>query len=212
MVDFLLLIENITDYSKKNIDQGNTPFEIYKLCNCIREAFCMSYSIRKQNNLYFYYEKERVSIKFTGDQLRYLGSDERSQALLLLKALNMNKSSSKTALKSWVKSTPGIFIRKFQNTPSFLNDLENITERKFVFIVDPNYFNNHKQLSEKQSFEHLKSISEYFYIIPTYPISENFIQQLKGLKNFQFIDLSQLKRLSDKILYINYQIDKFHGL
>ena len=88
MVNFLIYISKITPFSKKDVDEGNTPPDIYKLCVSIREAFCISYYIRKENNLYFYIEEKHILIKFIGNELRYLGSDERSQALLLSKVLN----------------------------------------------------------------------------------------------------------------------------
>ncbi len=88
MVNFLLLLEKIIQYNKEIIDKGLTPKKIYELCSCIRETFCLSYSIRKDNNLLLYFQKEHILVSFIGEALRYLGPDERSQALLLEKALN----------------------------------------------------------------------------------------------------------------------------
>jgi len=95
LANFLLIIEEIIDFTKKDIDKGYTPPLIYKICSCIREAFCLSYAIRKNNNLYLYFQKEKILIKFEGSRLRYLGPDERSQALLLKKAFEKNISKSK---------------------------------------------------------------------------------------------------------------------
>ncbi|MFX1531798.1 MAG: hypothetical protein ACFFBC_11850, partial [Promethearchaeota archaeon] len=93
MVNFLLLFEKIIEYTKKQINKGLTPQKIYELCSCIRETFCLSYSIRKNNNLYLYFQEENLLLSFIGKKLRYLGPDERSQALLLLKALTKLQES-----------------------------------------------------------------------------------------------------------------------
>ncbi|MHA1764008.1 MAG: hypothetical protein ACTSYC_09685, partial [Promethearchaeota archaeon] len=87
MVNFLLIIKRIAPFTKKDIDKGNTPLEIYDLCTCIKETFCLSYAIRKLNDLYLYFIEESLFLKFHGGELKYLGSDERSQAILLLKAI-----------------------------------------------------------------------------------------------------------------------------
>ena len=66
MVNFLLILEKIIEYDKKIIDKGLTPQKVYGLCSCIREVFCLSYSIRKNNILYLYFQKEHVLVKFEG--------------------------------------------------------------------------------------------------------------------------------------------------
>ena len=73
MANFLFLIGNIVEYSKKDIDQGNTPPEIYKICVCLKETYCISFNIRKENNVYLYFQNERILIKFEGSTLRFLG-------------------------------------------------------------------------------------------------------------------------------------------
>jgi len=213
LVNFLLMIEEITNYTKKDIDKGKTPPEIYVLCNCIRETFCISYSIRKNNNLYFYFHKENVLIKFIGNELRFLGSDERSQALLLNKALNKNDTQN-SEYDTWIKSTPGIYFKKYSEDSSILGYLESIIKAKFIFLISDDVINN-DLFPEAKNFNTLENITEYFYIIPTYSISKsntNLIQLIKGLKNIQFIELLKIKAIHDKILHINYQIDKIHDL
>ena len=115
MVNFLLLFEKIINYSKKDIDKGKTPLNVYKICSCIRETFCLSYAIRKDNVLYLYFQKEHVLIKFEGQTLRFLGPDERSQAILIKKALNKIYEKFDNENNKWVKSTPGIFGKRFSN-------------------------------------------------------------------------------------------------
>jgi hypothetical protein len=211
LVNFLLLIEDLTNYSKKEIDEGETPLDIYKLCNCIRETFCISYSIRKNNNLFFYFHEEQVIIKFVGNELKYLGSDERSQALLLMKAIDKKTSLNQNDYDRWIKSTPGIFFRKFYNDSSLIEYLDSMKE-DFILIINEYNLKNNSIFPEIKKFKDLENVADYFYIIPTYPISENLIQLIKGLKNIQFIELLKIKTIQDKILYINYRNDKFQGL
>ena len=210
MVNFLLLIEGITNYSKKDIDEGNTPSEIYELCKSVRECFCISYSIRKNNNLFFFFQNENILVKFEGNQLRYLGSDERSQALLLKKALD-KKYISNLKYDSWIKSTPGIYFQKFSEQYSIISYLNSMKKEKFIFILDEEVINN-DFMSELKNFITLENISEHFYIIPTYSISKTDTNLLEGLKNIQFVQLFKIYTTQDKILYINYQIDKSNGL
>ena len=82
LANFLLIIEELINYTKEDIDKGHTPLYIYALCSCIRETFCLSYAIRKNNTLYLYFQEEKILIKFEGSNLRYLGPDDRSQSLL----------------------------------------------------------------------------------------------------------------------------------
>ncbi len=120
LVNILILIEKISKFTKSNIDKGKTPLDIYNLCSIIRESFCCSYSIRKDNNLYIYINSIHILIKFEGNSLRYLGSDERSQALLLNKALDKINEAEKINFQGMQKSTPGIFVKRLLNGESIL--------------------------------------------------------------------------------------------
>jgi len=111
-LDFLIFLEDITKYTKSNIDKGETPLDVYVLCSIIRETFCVSYTIRKNNNLYVYVEADHLFIKIEGKSLRYLGSDERSQALLLLRALMKIENYKNYNDQEWIESTPGICLKK----------------------------------------------------------------------------------------------------
>ena len=115
LVNFLILIEKISKFSKNTIDKGKTPLDIYKLCSIIREAYCCSYTIRKNNNLYFYVDSSKILIKFEGTSLRYLGSDERSQALLLKRALDRINGLEKNNWQKMKRSNPVIFINRLKN-------------------------------------------------------------------------------------------------
>lgn len=208
MASFLLLIENIIEYNKIDIDKGDTPFEIYRICNCIRETFCLSYAIRKDNNLYLFFLKDLILIRFRGQNLKYLGSDERSQALLLLKALQVTKSNS--ILDKWIESTPGIYIRKLSNYNSFTDLLNQIAPNEIVY-VDNKENNMTVDASNIEDFSKINNLRNKLYIIPTANIILKDLEEIvfiRGLKNIRYILIPNIKAIQDKILWINYQIDK----
>ena len=70
-------------------------------------------------------------MKYDGKKLRFLGSDERSQAILLNKALEKIIGNDKLQTQEWEKSTPGIFVKRLPSS-SFI--LENINTLKKCFI------------------------------------------------------------------------------
>ncbi|MFW9938351.1 MAG: hypothetical protein ACFFD5_11930 [Candidatus Thorarchaeota archaeon] len=209
MVNFLLLINKISAYSKKDIDQGKTPLDVYQLCSCIRDAFCLSYSIRKENNLYLYFQERNVLIKFEGKKLKFLSSDERSQALLLYKALNLN--SEKISFDNWHKSTPGIYLKK-------LYDLDAIIEimrlREIISVLIVNTYNERDYLWEIIEFDQIKNPEECLYIIPIYSLSDfsnTLINLLKEVGKVKVLVLIPIKSIENIILYINYKIDQIQN-
>lgn len=210
LVRFLLLIENIPEYAKKTIDVGLTPQNVYKLCSYIRETFCLSYSIRKNNELYLYFQEDYVLIIFIGMELKYLGPDERSQALLLEKALKQTKHLKNFGIESLKKSTPGIYFTKFFDQISFFRYLISITTGSRYLITEKNGPLN-EEIKIYNSEEVLNFISdEDFYIIPTSNIEKksNFISELvTQLKNIKCFSLSKIKPVENKILYINFRKD-----
>lgn len=211
MVNFLLVLEKIVHYSKKDIDKGNTPLKIYKICSCLREAFCLSYAIRKENSLYLYFQKEHFLIKFEGKSLRYLGPDERSQALLLNKALIKIYQNFNSLNNRWIKSTPGINVKKFSNTLEFFEYFNSISNRKNILIL--------KNAQKPRKNKILRNLDEIFalikesdyFIIATYEIQKNnksIIEMFKKIKDITILSLSMIKSMADKILYINFRKDK----
>ncbi|MFX1324859.1 MAG: hypothetical protein ACFE8N_07875, partial [Promethearchaeota archaeon] len=180
MVRFLLLIEKIPEYTKKIIDAGLTPHNVYKLCSCIRETFCLSYSIRKNNDLYLYFQEDYALIIFLGNELRYLGPDERSQALLLEKALKPTKDLKNLTTKGLKKSTPGIYYTKFFDQISFVRYLISIATGSTYLLIEKN-----RPLNEKIKVYNLEEVvnaisDEDFYIIPTFNLEKksDFISEL----------------------------------
>jgi len=210
LVNFLLLIENISNYSKKDIDIGRTPFDIYRLSSYIRETFCLSYNLRKDNNLFLYIQKDHHLIEFKGKKLKYLGPDERSETLLLEKVLNKIKGSI-IYEDGWRKSTPGIFIRSFFDNISFINYYRLIANHLSFLIIDTLHEVNKKVEFFKLNQNPIEILDEDFFIIPTYTLrseSSIFIELFKELKNTKLISLSKIKGVENKILYINFIKDQ----
>ena len=211
LVNFLILVKNITNYSKNDIDRGSTPLGIYELCSCIRETFCLSYSIRKNNTLYLYFQNEQTIIMFKGDKLRYLGPDERSQVLLLKRAINVSQKLTNLIEKDWVKSTPGILVRRVTDNTFFYNFWKSNFKGNCYLIVDKDQYSREEFDLSFLSNETLDHIDELLFIIASYPFSQNNTENvmfLRKLKNAKLVNLSKIKAIENKILYINFLIDQ----
>ena len=193
LVKFLVCIDKISRFDKKVIDEGNTPLDVYRLCSCIREVFCLSYAIRKENEFFIFINQNHLCLKLIGKSLRYLGSDERSQAILLLKALEMEET---IPYDKWINSTPGIFLKKLINLEflfSFIKESDN-----HIFIIDDKNFHNKKITDYK--------INHHDLIILNELKKDYFNQHQNG--NFERVTLPNHYSLENKILYINYQLDQ----
>jgi len=208
LVNFLILIEKFPKFSKRDIDVGKTPIYVYNLCSIIRESFCLSYSIRKNNNLYLYFKSLQLLIKYEGKKLRFLGSDERSQAILLNKALEKINGGEKVKTQEWENSTPGIFIKRLPNSSSILENINNIFPNKIVFIAE---FESKDLYPDVINLDDLDDMSEYCYILPYSQNSQSSLRLLQVIKenyNLKYINLSNIKGIENKILYINFRIDQ----
>jgi hypothetical protein len=220
LADFLLYYESLPDYTKGEIDKGSTPPEIYKICSCIREAFCLSYGIRKINNLYLYVQDKNVLIKFIGKKLRYLGPDERSQALLLNKAFEKTHQNSNLKKERWVESTPGIQVKNLPNSNSFHLFLKSLNRKFLTFVSDPitiqdiGFLYHMFDFPKIKKFKQLKHLKEAFFLFP----SDNqililFLKSLvqvfpSMLELVTLVPLNNIKAMEEKILYVNFQIDQ----
>jgi len=178
LVNFLLFVKNIASYSKSDIDKGNTPLDVYKLCSCIRESFCLSYAIRKNNNLYLYFQNEHILIKFEGRTLRFVGPDERSQALLLEKALiyaSISHGKNYLLLDDPQKVETELVLVKLNN------NFKSIKENDSFIILTYNPPNINLRIMEM--FKELKNIKVVFFpmIIPT----EDKILYINFRKDYQ---------------------------
>ena len=202
LVLFLILNNDYTIYNKKDIDTGNTPLDIYKLCSGIREFFCLSYAIRKNHTLYLYFHSDLTVIKLDGSKLRFLGSDERSQALLLLRALEKATTSIN---EKWERSTPGIYVMKLLKPLNIVHFIENLSFERIFFI------NQLKDTNLQNDFNNKDFTSQDLFIIIN-DLSDELVRELyenldSSTKIIQ-IDFSEIKSLENKILYINYLLDQ----
>jgi len=208
LVNILILIEKISKFTKSNIDKGKTPLDIYNLCSIIRESFCCSYSIRKDNNLYIYIESTHILIKFEGNSLRYLGSDERSQALLLNKALDKINGAEKINFKGMQKTTPGIFVKRLLNGESILENINNLINNKILVISEFEKENIHTNII---NLEDLDDLREYCYVFPIPYNSQSkfdFLRIINEKYKLIYTNLSSIKGIENKILYVNFLIDQ----
>ena len=219
LVEFFLLHETIPDYNKGVIDIGETPPVIYKICSSIRETFCLSYGIRKFNNLYLYIQKNKTLIKFLGKKLRFLGPDERSQALLLNKAIQKVHHRSNIKREKWVESTPGIQVRNMNNLNSFYIFLNSFNKRRLIIICDPisiydiNFLYHMFDYPKIKEFKEIKELNESIFLFPwNNKILINFLKSLVNtfpsmIELVTLVPLKKVKAIEEKILYINFQID-----
>ncbi len=206
MVNILILIDKIAKFTKNSIDLGRTPLDVYNLCSVIRETFCCSYSIRKNNNLYIYFDSIQTFIKFEGKSLRYLGSDERSQALLLKRALDKLNEIEKLNLRMQ-RSTPGIFVKRLSSSESILENITDLYNDKIIVI---NEFEKENMESDIINLEELDNLGEYCYIFPFPQISRSTIEILRVIDEkyqLKYANLSKINGIENKILYVNFIID-----
>ena len=211
LVNFLLFIDELSDYSKKVIDNGQTPLDVYLVCSIIRESFCCSYSIRKDNNLYIYVDSTHILIKFEGNSLRYLGSDERSQALLLKKALDKISGVEKINMERIQKSTPGIFVKRLLNGESILENINDLHNDKILVIND---FEEENMITNITNLEDLDNLRDYCYIFPFPQKSQSivdFLGRINDKYKLIYSNLSNIKGIENKILYVNFLIDQIEN-
>ena len=205
--NFLILIDNLPTYTKKDIDQGNTPEIITKLCLCLKEAYFLAFKIRKYVNFYIFIENENILIKFEGRYLKYLGPDERSQSLLLERVLRKRNLTFNNKPKVYSKSTPGIFFKK-GNLSEFLDEFPNIV---IVNCEKP------EELNEIESLNNISEIliNENYLFVFLLNLNKESIWSIllehNLSKRIYFLEMSYLKKrkssCSERILYVNYYFD-----
>jgi tRNA pseudouridine-54 N-methylase len=203
LVNFLILLKDYPEITKQNIDLGDISPNLYSICSIIRECFCLSYSIRKENNLFLFFVTSKTLIKLEGNTLRFLGSDERSQAILIQKAL---KKARERHSIIWEKSTPGIFTKKKEDKGSIINELEDFINDKVIYIV------NDEDDAELENLDEQAKLNTFSFIISSPDLSLDMIKfknEFKNLKKqLKLVYLPNIKRIENKILYINFRIDQ----
>lgn len=208
MVNILILVDRISKFDKKSIDSGETPLDVYTLCSCIRESFCCSYSIRKENNLYIYFDSNRILVKFKGSSLRYLGSDERSQALLLKRALDKIGEVKPVNIQRIQNSTPGIFVKRLLNSEAILESITDLCNDKIIVI---NEFEKEIKESDIINLEELDNLRDYCYILPFCQTQWSIVDILNLSDNkykLKYSNLLNINGIENKILYVNFLIDQ----
>ena len=208
LVNFLILIDEISEFSKRTIDLGRTPLDIYNICSIIRESFCCSYSIRKNNNLYIYIDSYQILIKFEGKSLRYLSSDERSQALLLKRALTKINSCENTKSNIMHVSTPGIFVKRIVRDESILENVSNLNYDKLMII---SRFPEENLVFFNKNLDDLNSLEDYCFVFPFPQNSHSAFDLLRKVDNkyrFKCTNLFDIEGIENKILYLNFLIDQ----
>ncbi len=97
------------------------PPEIYEIITAIQASFFLSHKIRTNTEVVLAFIDENLVIHYIGSELRFLGPDERSIGMLLMKALE--KKDAAHAKK--IQSTPGIWIQKKKIEDLFCEFREN---------------------------------------------------------------------------------------
>ncbi|TFF93969.1 MAG: hypothetical protein EU543_02390 [Promethearchaeota archaeon] len=209
LVNFLLLSKRIVNFDKNDIDQGNTPPKIYEICSCIRDIFCLSYSIRKNNNLFLYFVENHYMIKLIGSELRYLGSDERSQALLLNKAINLIQKRHEN---DWIYSTPGIYAKYYRNKNKLLDELAPDKFEEIIWIIDSKDTQKFRKITYLEKLHKQSKINNSLFIITLFKLEDDFpflIKWRSSITNMKLFSTNQDKgkKPQDKILYFNFYLD-----
>jgi len=215
LVNFLLVYEKKVEYNKATIDSGDTPRRVYEICSCIRETFCLSYSIRKNNNFLIYFQNKHILITFLGQELRYLGPDERSQALLLEKAMKKAEGIEFEDYNKRIKSTPGIYVLKFADNNSFNTYLDLFISDE-IYIIKEGIDSNHKKKVDDLFISSFYSSQDdtTFIILIDSKLREDFDKFLKfkDNRNIKFLSLTKIKSIEDIILYLNFRRDHHMNL
>jgi tRNA pseudouridine-54 N-methylase len=78
-------MEELPKFNRKEIDNGSMNREALILVNSIRSSLFTSFGVRKDVNVIIYpHEPKLRMIRIDGENLRYMGPDERSISILLL--------------------------------------------------------------------------------------------------------------------------------
>ncbi len=215
VVNFLLLVEKVEKFAKKDIDEGKTPPYMYDICCCVREAFCLSYAIRKDNNVFVCFIEDQIFIKLVGRELRFLGSDERSQVLLILRALNEITQRKSENKRDWKRTTPGIYAKILENFTFFNDSINAINDQLFAFIEFGIQSREKLANFDVKEFDFASDIKNIFYILPIFDLTgkmRDFALSLKTNGRIKFFTVSNIRTVRDGILWINYQIDRLDAI
>ncbi|MDD1779359.1 MAG: hypothetical protein LUQ65_14425 [Candidatus Helarchaeota archaeon] len=132
---------------KKDYFEEGFPTEIYNIIMAIQAAYFLSHKIRTNTEVLLAFLDNDLVIHYIGSELRFLGPDERSIGMLLMKALE--KKDAAREIK--IQSTPGIWIQKKKIADLFCElgensqiivadteaetDLERIPQKNITLII-----------------------------------------------------------------------------
>jgi len=162
------------------------------LLRCINSVFFLSHDLRRDAELYLIFKGEPdppKTIKFVGNELKYLNPDERSTAALIRNAL------MKKIKKSEIRSTPGIYISR-NNFEDTIEKLANIS--KLIYLRE-----------DGKPFDQKETDQDYTFVLGD---DRNLSKEEEGiLKKFQpeIISLGPISYHSDHcITILNWLLDQ----
>lgn len=117
------------DFKLDDICGGAGRLDI--LCRCVNSSFFLSHDLRKDVQVYLILEGGTDSpktVRFSGEDMRYLNPDERSTSSLIRNAL-----LKKLPDKEEYRSSPGVYISR----RSFSDIIEELSEKgHFVYLKE----------------------------------------------------------------------------
>jgi tRNA (pseudouridine54-N1)-methyltransferase len=144
------------DFKLDDIAGGAGRLDI--LVRCVNSAFFLSHSIRKDVELFLILEggpDAPKTVRFSGEEIRYLNPDERSTASLIRNALMKKLGTGES------RSSPGVYVskRSFSDVIEQLKKISTIVYlkedgtdiREFEFPEDPTFISgDDKDLTEEE--------------------------------------------------------------
>jgi tRNA pseudouridine-54 N-methylase len=181
--------------TKKQLDLGFVDQTVSKLSACIRATFFLSHEIRRDTTLYILVKDGNYVIKLVGVELKYLGPDARSIAMLLMKAQIELKELDK---KKNTLSKRGVYI--CENSANPIETLRNINASQVIFPTI-----NGKSIEEKVLGDSINSVVPLEYPLPDL-IKNQLVNQ--GYKEVFFRDIYTIDNF---IVMVHNHLDALRG-
>jgi len=192
---FSVLLNSIPQINQKQLDLGFVDQTVSKLSACIRATLFLSHGIRKDTTLYILVKDGNYMIKLVGAELKYLGPDARSIALLLMKAQIELKELNK---KKNTLSKRGVYIS--ENSGNSIETLRNINASQVIFPTI-----NGKNIEEIVLGDNVNSVVPIEYPFPDF-IKSQFVNQ--GFKEVLFRDTYTIDNF---IVMVHNHLDALRG-
>jgi len=143
-LNFIIVVNSLPTYTKRDINMGQTPPLVYQIIEACRGAFFFSHGIRKEVTFAVVSVLENLLIVYEGEHLRYLGPEERGQALLLEKVVTFGRA---LPLGEWKESTPGMSVWH----GDWATKLADLCREPVIFFNDCYYVLNQEEILTAQS-------------------------------------------------------------